>query len=190
MIPKGDSSYARDGLGGRNHSINGAGALAPPGNSQIKQSLGPCVGFGIPVLRGRLLSTALAWFLFRRQCSHIRVILHRRSGNDHQHPITSEDLVRLLKAQLDENIDRRGSFSDDSVAIYDTSKFKRRTVRPATSKRCASVILDDCCPNVILHRRSGNDHQHPITSEDLVRLLKAQFSKRCASVNILVQLCF
>ncbi|CAG8095388.1 unnamed protein product [Penicillium salamii] len=31
---------------------------------------------------------------------------HRRSKDDLQHPITSEDLVRLLKAQLDENIDR------------------------------------------------------------------------------------
>jgi predicted Ser/Thr protein kinase len=31
---------------------------------------------------------------------------HRRSKDDLHHPITSEDLVRLLKAQLDENIDR------------------------------------------------------------------------------------
>lgn len=31
---------------------------------------------------------------------------HRRSKDVLHHPITSEDLVRLLKAQLDENIDR------------------------------------------------------------------------------------
>ncbi|CAG7987337.1 unnamed protein product [Penicillium nalgiovense] len=34
------------------------------------------------------------------------MILHRRSNDDPQHPITLEDLVYLLKAQLDENIDR------------------------------------------------------------------------------------
>jgi serine/threonine protein kinase len=33
-------------------------------------------------------------------------MLHRRSKDDFQHQITSKDLVRLLKAQLDENIDR------------------------------------------------------------------------------------
>jgi hypothetical protein len=33
-------------------------------------------------------------------------MLHRRSNDNPQHPITSDDLVRLLKAQLDENIDR------------------------------------------------------------------------------------
>ncbi|CEL07679.1 hypothetical protein ASPCAL10835 [Aspergillus calidoustus] len=33
-------------------------------------------------------------------------MLHRRSKDNFQHQITSEDLVRLLKAQLDENIDR------------------------------------------------------------------------------------
>ncbi|KAJ5841399.1 hypothetical protein N7534_011229 [Penicillium rubens] len=47
-------------------------------------------------------------------------------------------------------------------------------------------VLDDCCPNVILHRRSGNDHQHPITSEDLVRLLKAQLDEnidRCTPLG-------
>jgi serine/threonine protein kinase len=33
-------------------------------------------------------------------------MLHRRSKDDLQHPITSETLMRLLKAQLDENIDR------------------------------------------------------------------------------------
>ncbi|KAJ5469740.1 hypothetical protein N7539_009358 [Penicillium diatomitis] len=38
-------------------------------------------------------------------------------------------------------------------------------------------LLDDCCPNVMLHRRSKDDQQHPITSEDLVRLLKAQLDE-------------
>lgn len=34
------------------------------------------------------------------------MVRHRRSKDVLHHPITSEDLVRLLKAQLDENIDR------------------------------------------------------------------------------------
>ncbi|KAL4736691.1 hypothetical protein BDV11DRAFT_207429 [Aspergillus similis] len=38
-------------------------------------------------------------------------------------------------------------------------------------------ILDDCCPNVMLHRQSSNDRQHPITSESLVDLLKAQLDE-------------
>jgi hypothetical protein len=33
-------------------------------------------------------------------------MLHRRSKDDLQHPITSKGLVRLLNEQLDENIDR------------------------------------------------------------------------------------
>jgi hypothetical protein len=35
----------------------------------------------------------------------------------------------------------------------------------------------DCCPNVMLHRRSKDDLHHPITPEDLVRLLKAQLDE-------------
>ncbi|KAJ5472114.1 hypothetical protein N7539_008683 [Penicillium diatomitis] len=38
-------------------------------------------------------------------------------------------------------------------------------------------VLDNCCPNVMLHRQSKDDLQHPITSEDLVRLLKAQLDE-------------
>ncbi|KAB8071295.1 hypothetical protein BDV29DRAFT_159594 [Aspergillus leporis] len=37
--------------------------------------------------------------------------------------------------------------------------------------------LDDRCPNAMLHRRSKDDPQHQITSEDLVRLLKAQLDE-------------
>ena len=37
--------------------------------------------------------------------------------------------------------------------------------------------LDDRCPNVIFHRRSKGDLQHQITSEELVRLLKAQLDE-------------
>ncbi|KAL4994947.1 hypothetical protein BDV10DRAFT_142818 [Aspergillus recurvatus] len=37
--------------------------------------------------------------------------------------------------------------------------------------------LDDRCPNVMLHRRSKGDFQHQITSENLVRLLKAQLDE-------------
>lgn len=47
-------------------------------------------------------------------------------------------------------------------------------------------LLDSCCPNVTLHRRSKNDQQHPITSEDLVRLLKAQLDEnidRCTPLG-------
>lgn len=38
-------------------------------------------------------------------------------------------------------------------------------------------ILDDCCPNVMLHRQSNNDLQHPTTSEGLVDSLKAQLDE-------------
>ncbi|CAG8883863.1 unnamed protein product [Penicillium salamii] len=46
--------------------------------------------------------------------------------------------------------------------------------------------LDDRCPNVVLHRRSKDDLQHPITSEDLVRLLKEQLDEnidRCTPLG-------
>ncbi|CAG8934968.1 unnamed protein product [Penicillium salamii] len=46
--------------------------------------------------------------------------------------------------------------------------------------------LDDRCPNVGLHRRGKDDLQHPITSEDLVRLLKEQLDEnidRCTPLG-------
>ncbi|KAJ5788385.1 hypothetical protein N7457_003375 [Penicillium paradoxum] len=47
-------------------------------------------------------------------------------------------------------------------------------------------VLDDSCPNVMLHRRSKDDLQHPITSEDLVRSLKGQLDEnvdRCTPLG-------
>ncbi|KAJ5084786.1 hypothetical protein NUU61_009365 [Penicillium alfredii] len=47
-------------------------------------------------------------------------------------------------------------------------------------------VLDNFCPNVMLHRQSIDDLQHPITSEDLVRLLKAQLDEnidRCTPLG-------
>ncbi|KXL49182.1 hypothetical protein M433DRAFT_151893 [Acidomyces richmondensis BFW] len=47
-------------------------------------------------------------------------------------------------------------------------------------------LLDDCCPNVMLHRRSKDNLHHLITSEDLVRLLKAQLDEnidRCTPLG-------
>ncbi|KAJ5562930.1 hypothetical protein N7535_002623 [Penicillium sp. DV-2018c] len=44
-------------------------------------------------------------------------------------------------------------------------------------------VLDDCCPNVMLHRRTKDDVRHPIASGDLLGLLKAQLDEnidRCA----------
>ncbi|KAJ5129287.1 uncharacterized protein N7515_005326 [Penicillium bovifimosum] len=38
-------------------------------------------------------------------------------------------------------------------------------------------VLDDCCPNVMLHRRTKDDLRHPITSGDLLGLLKAQLDE-------------
>ncbi|KAJ5335850.1 uncharacterized protein N7506_005786 [Penicillium brevicompactum] len=38
-------------------------------------------------------------------------------------------------------------------------------------------FLDDCCPNVKLHRRGQDFIKHPINSEDLMRLLKAQLDE-------------
>ncbi|KAJ5359919.1 hypothetical protein N7517_009110 [Penicillium concentricum] len=47
----------------------------------------------------------------------------------------------------------------------------RHPVSPRAANR---GNLDDGCPNVKLHRRDQDDPKHPITSEDLVRLLKEQ----------------
>ncbi|CAG8894290.1 unnamed protein product [Penicillium egyptiacum] len=44
----------------------------------------------------------------------------------------------------------------------------------------AGGILDDCCPNVKLHRQGQDDLKHPITSEDLVCLLKSQLDENIA----------
>lgn len=47
-------------------------------------------------------------------------------------------------------------------------------------------VLDDCCPNVMLHCRSKDNPQHPITSKDLVRLLNAQLDEnidRCTPLG-------
>ncbi|KAJ5111821.1 hypothetical protein NUU61_001451 [Penicillium alfredii] len=38
-------------------------------------------------------------------------------------------------------------------------------------------VLDDFCPNVMLHRRTKDDLRHPISLGDLVRLLKAQLDE-------------
>ncbi|KAL2823332.1 hypothetical protein BDW59DRAFT_173501 [Aspergillus cavernicola] len=38
-------------------------------------------------------------------------------------------------------------------------------------------ILDDCCPNVMLHRQNNNHLHHPTTSEGLVHSLKALLDK-------------
>ncbi|CAG7934244.1 unnamed protein product [Penicillium olsonii] len=47
-------------------------------------------------------------------------------------------------------------------------------------------LLDNCCPNVMLHRQSNDNPQHPITSDDLVRSLKAQLDEnidRCTPLG-------
>jgi hypothetical protein len=47
-------------------------------------------------------------------------------------------------------------------------------------------LLDDLCPNVMHHRRSKDDLQHPITSDDLVHLLKLQLDEnidRCTPLG-------
>ena len=63
------------------------------------------------------------------------------------------------------------------------SQSRRRDAQFCT-QRCllglqAGGILDECCPNVMLHRQSNNDlqHQHPTTSEGLVDSLKAQLDE-------------
>lgn len=38
-------------------------------------------------------------------------------------------------------------------------------------------VLDDCCPNVNLHRQDRDDPRHPINAEDLVILLKRQLDE-------------
>ncbi|KAJ5129157.1 uncharacterized protein N7515_005196 [Penicillium bovifimosum] len=47
-------------------------------------------------------------------------------------------------------------------------------------------ILDDCCPNVMLHRRTKDDLRHPIASGDLLGLFKAQLDEnidRCTPLG-------
>ncbi|KAL5000502.1 hypothetical protein BDV10DRAFT_162155 [Aspergillus recurvatus] len=61
------------------------------------------------------------------------------------------------------------------------SQSRRRDAQFCT-QRCllgmqTGGILDDCCPNVMLHRQGNDDRQHPITSEGLVDLLKAQLDE-------------
>lgn len=50
----------------------------------------------------------------------------------------------------------------------------------------AGDVLDESCPNVKFHRRALDDPEHPITSQDLVCLLKAQLDEnidRCIPVG-------
>ncbi|CEJ62635.1 hypothetical protein PMG11_11130 [Penicillium brasilianum] len=83
-------------------------------------------------------------------------------------------------ARQRETIDDRGT---DSQSRHRDAQF--------CTQRCllglqTGGLLDDCCPNVMLHRRSKDDQQHPITSEDLVRLLKAQLDEnidRCTPLG-------
>ncbi|KAL4935425.1 hypothetical protein BDV06DRAFT_207054 [Aspergillus oleicola] len=61
------------------------------------------------------------------------------------------------------------------------SQSRRRDAQFCT-QRCllglqTGGILDDCCPNVMLHRQSDNDLQHPTTSGGLVDSLKAQLDE-------------
>ncbi|KAL4997894.1 hypothetical protein BDV10DRAFT_168252 [Aspergillus recurvatus] len=61
------------------------------------------------------------------------------------------------------------------------SQSRRRDAQFCT-QRCllglqTGGILDECCPNAMLHRQSNNDLQHPTTSEGLVDSLKAQLDE-------------
>ncbi|KAL4817408.1 hypothetical protein BDW67DRAFT_35327 [Aspergillus spinulosporus] len=58
----------------------------------------------------------------------------------------------------------------------------RRSDAQFCTQRCllglrTGGILDECCPNVTLHRQSNDDRQHPTTSEALVDLLKAELDE-------------
>ncbi|KAJ5561152.1 hypothetical protein N7535_009349 [Penicillium sp. DV-2018c] len=83
-------------------------------------------------------------------------------------------------ARQRETIDDRGP---DSQSRHRDAQF--------CTQRCllgfqSGGLLDDCCPNVMLHRRSKDDQQHPVTSENLVRLLKAQLDEnidRCTPLG-------
>ncbi|KAL4756341.1 uncharacterized protein BDW70DRAFT_154280 [Aspergillus foveolatus] len=67
----------------------------------------------------------------------------------------------------------------------------RRPDAQFCTQRCllglqTGAILDECCPNVALHRQSNNDRQHPTTSEALVDSLKAQLDEnidRCTPLG-------
>ncbi|KAL4872560.1 hypothetical protein BDV12DRAFT_133885 [Aspergillus spectabilis] len=70
------------------------------------------------------------------------------------------------------------------------SQSRRRDAQFCT-QRCllglqTGGILDDCCPNVMLHRQSNNHLHHPTTSEGLVHSLKAQLDEnidRCTPLG-------
>ncbi|KAE8148803.1 hypothetical protein BDV25DRAFT_157615 [Aspergillus avenaceus] len=64
----------------------------------------------------------------------------------------------------------------------DQDSQSRRRAAQFCTQRCllglqTGGILDDCCPNVMLHRQTDNELQHPTTSEGLVDSLKAQFDE-------------
>ena len=78
------------------------------------------------------------------------------------------------------------SLSNQRAAQRDTGNNQDNQSRYRAAQFCtqryllglqSGGVLDDYCPNVRLHSRSENDLKHPITSEDLVRLLKAQLDE-------------
>jgi hypothetical protein len=74
-----------------------------------------------------------------------------------------------------------GNHQDNQAQDRDTRFCTQRCLLGLQSRG----VLDDCCPNVMRHPRSKDDH-HPITSEDLVRLLKAQLDEnidRCTPLG-------
>lgn len=78
-----------------------------------------------------------------------------------------------------------------SEAAKDQGSHSKHHDAQFCTQRCLSglqtgSILDECCPNVKLHRRGQDVMKHSITSEDLVGLLKAQLDEnidRCTPLG-------
>ena len=93
--------------------------------------------------------------------------------------VPSSPSAQRVARQRDTNNDK----GPDSQSRYRDAQF--------CTQRCllglqSGGLLDDCCPNVMFHRRSKDDPQHLITSEELVRVLKAQLDEnidRCTPLG-------
>ncbi|KAJ5040798.1 hypothetical protein NUH16_011090 [Penicillium rubens] len=90
---------------------------------------------------------------------------------------------RTHQAQI---LTKQQAGNGDSVKLHPPHLSNKQVVNGTWGTTKSRGVLDDCCPNVMRRRRSKDDLHHPITSEDLVRLLKAQLDEnidRCTPLG-------
>lgn len=123
-----------------------------------------------PAVRRRVYDIA------RSRQTHRAPIRTEQAGNgalakSHPPHLSNEQIVNARLVIIDNQFRHRGA------------QFRTQQCLPGSQ---SGDVLDDCCPNVMLHRRIKDDLQHPITSKDLVRLLKAQLDEnidRCTPIQ-------